>query len=82
MAGDYISRAEALEDFEACNAGNPNWTPQRVKTLLLRQHAADVAEVVRRKDCINYIGSMCFRCGLGHEVSVDADDFCSRGVTE
>ena len=82
MAGDYISREAALKDFEACNAENPRWTPQRVKTLLLRQPAADVAEVVRCKDCINYIGSMCFRCGLGHEVSVDADDFCSRGVTE
>lgn len=46
MAGDYISRAAALEDFESCNAENPNWTPQRVKTLLLRQPAADVAEVV------------------------------------
>ena len=42
---DYISRAESLEDFESCNAENPNWTPQRVKTLLLRQPAADVAEV-------------------------------------
>ena len=82
MAGDYISRTAALEDFESCNAENPRWTPQRVKTLLLRQPAADVAEVVRCKDCINYIGSMCFRCGLGHEVSVAADDFCSRGVTE
>lgn len=29
----------------------PNWTPQRVKTLLLRQPATDVAEVVRCKDC-------------------------------
>ena len=45
MADEYISRAEALADFEACNAGNPSWTPQRVKTLLLRQPAADVAEV-------------------------------------
>lgn len=79
---EFISRTEALKDFESCNAENPRWTPQRVKTLLLRQPAADVAEVVRCKDCINYIGSMCFRCGLGHEVSVDADDFCSRGVTE
>ena len=43
---DYISREAALEDFESCNAGNPCWTPQRVKTLLLRQPAADVAEVV------------------------------------
>lgn len=79
---EFISRTEALKDFESCNAENPNWTPQRVKTLLLRQPAADVAEVVRCKDCINYIGGMCFRCGLGHEVSVDADDFYSRGVTE
>ena len=42
----------------------------------------DAVQVVRCKDCINYIGSMCLRCGLGHEVSVDADDFCSRGATE
>lgn len=42
---DYIKRAEALKDFEACNAENPRWTPQRVKTFLLRQPAADVAEV-------------------------------------
>ena len=46
MMTDYIKRAEALADFESCNAENPNWTPQRVKTLLLRQPAADVAEVV------------------------------------
>lgn len=46
MSDEYISRAKALADFEACNAENPNWTPQRVKTLLLRQPAADVAEVV------------------------------------
>lgn len=51
MAGDYISREAAMEDFESCNAENPNWTPQRVKTLLLRQPAADVAEVVRCRDC-------------------------------
>ena len=43
---DYIKRKTALEDFERCNAENPNWTPQRVKTLLLRQPAADVADVV------------------------------------
>ena len=42
----YFSREAALADFEACNAENPRWTPQRVKTLLLRQPAADVAEVV------------------------------------
>ena len=45
MPDEYISRAKALADFESCNAENPNWTPQRVKTLLLRQPAADVAPV-------------------------------------
>ena len=46
MTEEFISRTEALKDFESCNAENPNWTPQRVKTLLLRQPAADVAPVV------------------------------------
>ena len=82
MPDEYISRDAALKDFEASNAENPRWTPQRVKTLLLRQPAADVAEVVRCKDCSNYIGGTCSRCGLDYAVIVDADDFCSRGVTE
>ena len=51
MPDEYISREAALKDFETCNAENPNWTPTRVKTLLIRQPAADVAEVVRCKDC-------------------------------
>ena len=46
MAGDYIRREEVLADFETCNTENPYWTPQRVKTLLIRKPAADVAEVV------------------------------------
>ena len=46
MPDEYISREAALKDFEENNARNPYWTPQRVKTLLLRQPAADVAEVV------------------------------------
>lgn len=78
MPDEYISREAALKDFEASNAHNPNWTPQRVKTLLLRQPAADVAEVVRCKDCIFRIQGRCFsRTSL-----VEPDDFCSRGVTE
>ena len=66
MAGDYISRAAALEDFESCNAENPRWTPQRVKTLLLRQPAADVAEVrhgrwIELDECANE-GVYCSVC--------------------
>ena len=46
MTEEFISRTEALKDFESCNAENPNWTPQRVKTLLLRQQTADAVRVV------------------------------------
>lgn len=45
MPDEYISREAALKDFEASNAHNPYWTPPRVKTLLLLQPAANVAEV-------------------------------------
>ena len=79
MAGDYISRAAALTALQDSDLFN---TTERQLRAIRELPAADVAEVVRCMDCINYIGSMCFRCGLGHEVSVDADDFCSRGVTE
>ena len=83
MPEEYISREAALADFESCNAENPNWTPQRVKTLLLRLPAADVAEVVRCKDCIYNIDSMCFcRRPLGIGVAVEPDNFCSWGATE
>ena len=42
---DYISREAAIEDFEQCNQKNSIWTPQRVKTLLMRIPAADVEPV-------------------------------------
>lgn len=64
MMTDYIKRAEALADFEACNAENPRWTPQRVKTLLLRQPTADVAEVVHGQWILHDDGVFtCSECG-------------------
>lgn len=42
---DCISREAAIVDFERCNHENPVWTPQRVKTLLMRIPAADVEPV-------------------------------------
>ena len=84
MPDEYISREAALKDFESCNAENPNWTPQRVKTLLLRQPAADVAEVVRCKDCQNWKRNVgltdspnghCFE----HDIDTNGRDFCSYG---
>ena len=83
MADEYISREAALADFEACNAENPRWTPQRVKTLLLRQPAADVAPVVRCKDCIYRIEGRCFsRTSFLNAPAVEPDNFCSWGATE
>lgn len=89
MPDEYISRETALKDFESCNAENPNWTPQRVKTLLLRQPAADVAEVVRCKACAKHYvvngRDMCARNAQGsgtHWIGLTAtspDAFCSRG---
>lgn len=78
MPDEYISREAAVKALFAPGMCYAPIQLQIVKDL----PAADVAVVVRCKDCINYINGMCFRCGLGHEVGVDADDFCSRGVTE
>lgn len=81
MTEEFISRTEALKDFESCNAANPHWTPQRVKTLLLRQPAADVAEVVRCKDCKHRTEAG--NCGHprhhGILPSAYPYDFCSYG---
>ena len=88
MPDEYISRAEAVKIAEKYGLANGSVLGRHtgladcIARDISELPAADIAEVVRCRDCINYIGSMCFRCGLGHEVSVDADDFCSRGVTE
>ena len=78
MPDEYISREAALKDFEARNAHNPNWTPQRVKTLLLRQPAADVAEVVhgewlRSDDDWNSLTTIQCSC-CGEEWCCETDD--------
>lgn len=78
---DYIGREAAIKDFEANNARNPYWTPPRVKTLLLRQTAADVAPVVRCKDCKHRTKNG--NCGHprhhGILPSAYPYDFCSYG---
>ena len=71
---DYIKCKTALEDFERCNAENPNWTPQRVKTLLLRQPAADVTEVVYGK--WENGNPICPVCGENKFKDLDADIWC------
>ena len=78
MADEYISYEAALADFEACNAENPRWTPQRVKTLLLRQPAADVAPVVYGKWGDNGIaGSMLVKCSVcGFDCGANSFSYC------
>ena len=83
MPDEYISRDAALKDFEASNAHNQYWTPPRGKTLLIRQPAADVAEVVRCRDCIYRINGRCFsRTSFLNAPAVDLDNFCGWGATE
>ena len=77
MPDEYISLAKALADFEACNAENPRWTPQRVKTLLLRQPAADVAEGVHGVGAESDVDtSECSCCNAVFDlVCLEPDDF-------
>lgn len=68
---DYISREAAIADFEKHNQEKPVWTPQRVKTLLMRIPSADVAEVRRgRWEPGNPI---CPVCGEDKFKGLDAD---------
>lgn len=67
---EYINRGAVYEDFEKCNSENPKWTPSRVKTLISRQKAADVAPVRHgRWEC----GKPCPVCGENRFKGLDAD---------
>ena len=86
---EYIERQTMLEDFESCNRSNSNWTPQRVKTLIVRQPPADAVPVIRCKDCKWYErdklkGGFCrkpeasmWSPGLPID-ELKPDDYCSR----
>lgn len=73
---DCLSRSDAIADFEKCNRENPVWTPERVKTLLMRIPTADAVPVVRCRDCIYYNGH--WNCDYFYLAVLD-DDFCSYG---
>lgn len=83
--GDLKALVDALvilNDDNLAQTVIDNNDVQRCLSELQDMLAADMEPVVRCKDCINYIGGTCWRCGLDYSVIVDADDFCSRGVTE
>ena len=66
MAKEYIEREVTYDDFEKCNAENPKWTPDRVKTLIARQPAADVAPVVHGvwEEVEDFGGDSHWRCSV------------------
>ena len=63
---DYIIRETAIVDFERCNYENPVWTPQRVKTLLMRVPAAAVEPVRHGKWNIRVSDerTLCLECSV------------------
>ena len=87
MMTDYIKRAEALKYFEACNAENPRWTPQRVKTLLMRQPAADVADVVHGRWILHHAVTgkpytECSNCCTNVAVKTDKGTFAKLDMRD
>lgn len=78
MINEYIRRAEALE-ITTRTCGDYAAAFAEIRKL----PAADVAEVVRCRDCIYNIDGLCFcRRPLGNGVAVEPGDFCSWGATE
>lgn len=74
---DCINRKEAIDDFEKCNQENPVWTPQRVKTLLMRAPSLDTTLVVQCQDCKHWRNDICW-CSL-HSSCKGSDYFCADG---
>ena len=84
MMTDYIKRTDAVKIAEKYGLANGSVLGRHtgladcIARDISELPAADVAEVVRCKDCIFRIEGRCFsRTSL-----VEPDDFCSRGVTE
>ncbi len=87
MPDEYISRAKALRAVQKQRGANrspaQNAMLDRICCDIKNMPAADVAEVVRCRDCIYNIDGLCFcRRPLGSGVAVEPDDFCRWGETE
>ena len=71
---EYIEKQATLDAIlsEPPDAHYPSWYAERIKAL----PAADVAPVVRCKDCTHLYGMACAVCGL---LPRKPNDFCSYG---
>lgn len=73
---DYIRREDALKALY-------NDYAYAAMDVIKRLPAADVAEVVRCKNCIYRIEGRCFsRTSFLNSPAVEPDNFCSWGATE
>lgn len=66
-------------EFELCGGNLPEKYKAFVRRVLNDRNlipAADVAPVVRCKDCAHLYGTLCTVCGL---LPRKPDEFCSRG---
>lgn len=80
MPDEYISREAALTALQDSDLFN---TTERQLRAIRELPAADVAEVVRCKDCIYRIEGRCFsRTSFINAPAVEPDNFCSWGATE
>lgn len=78
---EYISREAAISAITGVptDAHYPDW----YAAILAKLPAADVAPVVRCKDCIYNIDGLCFsRTSFKTAFAVEPDNFCSWGEAE
>lgn len=83
MPDEYIRREAMLEHLDRCKQSEDATTLTAAVITALQcfvqsQPTADVAEVVRCKDCIFRIEGRCF----SRRSLVEPDNFCSWGTTE
>ena len=89
MADEYIRREDALRAVQRQRGANrspaQNEMLNRIKTDIIRAPAADVAPVVRCKDCQDWKRNVgltdspnghCFE----HDIDTNGQDFCSYGA--
>ena len=75
---EYIEREALIGDLTAAmdHRGMGYVIGKTLIRYVKRQPAADVAPVVRCKDCAHLYGALCIVCGL---LPRKPDDFCSCG---
>ena len=85
MADEYILRSIAIAKLTALQVTDPLATIADAKRVLADMAAADVAKVVRCKDCNHYDMSVCLKIysdGSVHPAAWQSrkpEDFCSYG---